>query len=88
MVPENTFLATCQECYTQLGRPETVLRLDWPEWSTHIRTTAQSLGYPFPMARLSHFIMFVLKLQGALSIRAQEVDPFTVSFYNLDQKAN
>lgn len=47
-----------------------------------------SLGYPFPMARLSHFIVFVLKLQGALSIRAQEADPFTVSFYNLDQKTS
>lgn len=47
-----------------------------------------SLGYPFPMARLSHFIMFILKLQGALSIRAPEADPFTVSFYNLDQKTN
>lgn len=88
VAPENTSLAARQECYMQSGRPETVLRLDWREWSTHLRTTAQSLGYPFPMARLSHFIMFVLKLQGALSIRAQEVDPFTVSFYNLDQKTN
>ena len=47
-----------------------------------------SLDCPFPMARLSHFIMFILKLQGALSVRAPEADPFTVSFYKLDQKTN
>ena len=75
MAPENTFPAACQECYTQSGRPETVLRLDWPEWSTHLRTTAQSLSYPFPMARLSHFIMFVLKLQGALESEPKKWNP-------------
>lgn len=80
MVPEVPFLASCQECCTRSGRLETVLRLHWPGRSTYTRTTTQPLGYLLPIARLSPLTLFVLQLQGTLSIKAQEVDPFTDLF--------